>query len=227
MHDGVATYRMTFGVRDWSRLFAASSLLVVGFGCQTAETQPPRRSTPATSTSASSVAPKTPERSAEPSKAPPIVLSGDAKTSEVSAATSSTPEKNAEVWLDTIATKDVGALAKLTRLPFVLFDPALPKNCRSRVAKDAAALTSALNCVIGSKFLVEDVAFPYNKPHTGFLISDKDTPTWAKRWQKEIGIGVVPIGIGLMGAGVFHEIVILSNPDGVHGLWRKQAYDPR
>jgi hypothetical protein len=40
-----------------------------------------------------------------------------------------------------------------------------------------------------------------------------------------MGMRVVPIGIGLMGAGVFHEMVILAGPDGVYGFWRKASYD--
>jgi hypothetical protein len=136
-----------------------------------------------------------------------------------------TPEKLAEVWLDTLGTKDLAALSKLTRTPFVLYDPALPRKCASRTAREEADLPDVLGCELANKLLVEDVAGPFNRPHTGFLLDGKDTPQWAKRWQEEIGLGVVPIGIGLVGAGVFHEMVILAGPDGVHGFWRKASYD--
>jgi hypothetical protein len=137
-----------------------------------------------------------------------------------------TPEELADSWLDSLARRDLGALNRQTHLPFTVHDSECQERCPSSRANDAAEFVKLVNCIGEQTLLLEDLSVGNNRSPASQKDADKGLPRWARRWRKEVGSGLTPIGVDVFGNGLLHELIVLAGSDGVHAIWRNTTYDP-
>jgi hypothetical protein len=106
-----------------------------------------------------------------------------------------------------------------------LRDRDVANPCLTPVARHANELAATLTCIGDNQLLMEDLNAAENRPYEISKIADKQLPAWAKRFRRGTSASLAAVGLGLQGNGVFHEMILLVGPDGVHEFWRRASYD--
>jgi hypothetical protein len=147
----------------------------------------------------------------------------DAQTN-LDAAQEVTATKIAFAWLAALARHDTEALLKASRTPFVLRDAGGGgTRCKNTTAKDADQVLPSLKCLLNSATLAKVLSA--NSDPQGGPVPQKYLPDWADKWKKDVGPGVFPIAIVVVGKPASFDFVVLATPDGVHGLFKHGSHE--
>ena len=133
------------------------------------------------------------------------------------------PAKVATAWIDALRQRDVDALTRSTRFPFVLRDTGAGGKCKNATAADATQLPAALACLLKDDLLNEDLKA--NPAPEADPVSKRTLPRWARKWSNDVRAGSVPVSVFIHGNGNAFDLVLVVAGDGVQGLFKHATFE--